>query len=124
MQMLGDCQYNVINGEESKPIDHHMINKFNQDPLRGVGSAIMGGAGRPIRSVNARVTAAHSPEGGKKTYPYHIKLTTNEIIPYEVAMADLARGGKKRDYHSKPLDSSGRMIDSSGDKQMYFEPSL
>jgi len=33
-------------------------------------------------------------------------------------MADLARGGKKRDYYSKPLDMSGRMIDDSGDKQM------
>ena len=115
MQMLGDCQFNLINGEEQKPIDHHMINKFNQDPLRGVGSAIMGGAGRPIRSVNARVSQG-SPEGGKKTYAHHAIMTTNQTIPFETAMAELQRGGKKRDYHSKPLDSSSRILQSERDE--------
>lgn len=65
--MIGDSQYNLLNGDDVRPVDVNMINKYNQDPLRGVGNAIMSGAGRPIRSIHARLEIG-SPEGGKKVF--------------------------------------------------------
>ena len=54
LMMMGDSSFNIVNGDE-KVNDVRRINKLNQDNFRNVGDAIMSGAGRPVRSVNARI---------------------------------------------------------------------
>lgn len=81
LMMMGDSSFNIVNGDE-KVNDVRRINKFNQDNFRGVGDAIMSGAGRPVRSVNARIDVGQTVEG-KKCYVEKYPLTANQVISAE-----------------------------------------
>lgn len=75
MQMMGDSAFNIVNGED-RPNAIGIINKYNQDPM--IGSSQATGAGRPIRSVNARIDIGQI-EGGKKVYPDQKPVTTQPV---------------------------------------------
>ena len=47
-----------------------------------VGDAIMSGAGRPVRSVNARIDFGQ-PIAGKKCYGEKYPITANKVISEE-----------------------------------------
>jgi len=55
----------------------------------------MSGAGRPVRSVNARIDVGQTVEG-KKCYVEKYPLTTNQVISAEEIDARLKSSGKKR----------------------------
>ena len=81
LMMMGDSSFNIVNGDE-KVNDVRRINKFNQDNFRGVGDAIMSGAGRPVRSVNARIDVGQTVEG-KKCYVEKYPLMGKTILQCE-----------------------------------------
>lgn len=59
MRALGDSEFNIINGVDKQ-------NGFNKySPAKPVNDPFDSGAGRPVRSIGARISAGE-PLGGKK----------------------------------------------------------
>lgn len=104
--MMGDSSFNIVNGQD-RPNDVRTINKYNQDNFRAVGDAIMSGAGRPVRSVNARIDIGQTVNG-KKVYRDQYPLTANQVITADEINASMKSQGKRRFEISSPNSAEAK----------------